>query len=215
MDLAERNRLIAVTKGFQNLQGLLCVPVGLVNVAFACVHIDQESSLGRLGALLAVIPCAFAATFAAAWYYRRRFGVVRRRGALSVLLLTAGGIVGVIAMMGAMYVDGSLYKQPVASYPISLTCLWWAAAYLSFYLMPYGIRPHSLWFAALFLALGFLTMMGVVPKSQFFLGSGHAGNVFIWIAFCVHGLLDHMTLLRLLPKAPLQQAGAPSGQRHD
>jgi len=222
MDLAERDRLIAVTKGFQGLQGLLYAPMGLTNVAMllamSLVHVNPASSERQLGAALAVlapIPCGIAASFAAWWYYRRRFGVVRSKspGTPSALLLIPAGIGALVAFFAASYVDG------VGSYPVSLTCLWWGLLYVTFYLAPNRLRPHSLWFAALLLGLCFLTLMGVAPKSQFFAGSGHAGDILIWFAFSVHGLLDHLRLLRLLPKVSSEQATSQStvlsGERHD
>jgi hypothetical protein len=145
-------------------------------------------------------------------YYRRRFGVVRskRRGGPYAWLLIVGGIGGLAAFFAAAYVDGALAIQPVASYPVSLVCLFWALFYLACYLHPYRLRPHSLWFAALFFGLCFLTMVGVVPKSQFFEGSGRPGDILIWLAFSLHGLLDHLLLLRLLPKASTEPATSQS-----
>jgi hypothetical protein len=224
VDLAERNRLIAVTKGFQPLRGLIYVPAGLLNVALSVANSSgyhPHHSVAEVLGFLALFPCAIAATFAAWWYYRRRFGVVRSkcRGGRSVLLLTVGTMVAIVTLVGAMYVDDTFYEHPAASYPVSLTCLWWAILYVSFYLAPYGVRPHSLWFAALFFGLCFLTLVGVAPKSQFFMGSGRAGDIVIWLAFSVHGLLDHLLLLRLLPKASQEQAAAQSaaqsGKQHD
>ena len=224
MGLAERNRLIAVTTGFKSLQGLIYAPMALLNVAVSVLdHRDTQNPQGadaRAGAILALFPCAIAASLAASVYYRRRFGVVRsKRRGLNALLLTFATIMAVLTLGGAGYVDGSLYTHSVASYPVSFTCLWWARFYLVCYLRPYRVRLHSLWFSALFLGLGFLTQSGVVPKSQFLMGSGRAGDIFIWLAFAVHGLLDHLLLLRLLPKASLEQAPsqstAQSGELHD
>jgi hypothetical protein len=224
MDLAERNRLIAVTKGFQGLKGLLYAPIALLNVANSManssVSLNPLSTLALVGGIFALFPCAFAASFAARSYYCRRFGVVRSKcRGLNALLFTVGTMVAIITLVGAMYVDGVFHTHLVATYPVSLTCLWWASFYVICYLAPYGVRPHSLWFAALFLGLCLLTLMGVAPKSQFFLGSGRAGDLLIWLAFALHGLLDHLLLLRLLPKASPEQAMSQpadrSGERHD
>jgi hypothetical protein len=47
------------------------------------------------------------------------------------------------------------------------------------------------------------------------MGNAHAGNIFIWFAFAVHGLLDHLLLLRLLPRTSLSSSmEAPSAQQH-
>lgn len=221
VDLAERNRLIALTKGFQQLRGLIYAPVALANAAF-CIwaHMDPQhpqSQEAPLGALFALFSCALAASFAAWLYYRRRFGVVRPRrpGGVYAPLMTLVGLVAILALFGAMWVDVAAYEHPVNRYPLSFTCLAWALVYLAFYLYPFRLRSHSLWFAALFLGLAFLTLIGVVPKSQFFEGSGLAGVMLIWLAFSLHGLLDHLLLLRLLPKASVEQATAESGERHD
>jgi hypothetical protein len=123
-------------------------------------------------------------------------------------------MVAAVTLVGAMYVDGTFHEHPAASYPVSFTCLWWALFYLACYLYPYRLRPHSLLFAGLFLGLCFLTLVGVVPKSLFE-GSGGAGDTFIWLAFSAHGLLDHILLLRLLPKAPPEQAMSKSTAQHD
>ncbi len=214
MDLAERNRLIAVTKGFQCLQGGLCyAPLGILNLVAGVVHLESwPQGPARDWASLALLLCAIAACVPARLYYRRRFGVVRskRRGGPYAWLLIVGGIGGLAAFFAAAYVDGALAIQPVASYPVSLVCLFWALFYLACYLHPYRLRPHSLWFAALFFGLCFLTMVGVVPKSQFFEGSGRAGDILIWLAFSLHGLLDHLLLLRLLPKASTEPATSQS-----
>lgn len=212
MDLAERNRLIAVTKGFQQLRGLIYAPAGVLNVAVASGHLNPNSSLAKVGGIVALFLCAIAAMFAANWYYRRRFGVVRsKHWALNTLLMTVGVIVGLVTLFGAWYLDGS---PRMASYPVSFMCLWWALFYVACYLHPYAVRPHSLWFAALFFGLCVLTQMGVVPKSQFFLGLGRAGDTLVWLAFSLHGLLDHLLLLRLLPKASPEPSTEQSAERH-
>jgi hypothetical protein len=210
MDLAERNRLIAVTKGFQCLQGLIYAPMALSTAAISLIDRAWPMTTSAMGgwAGLAILLCGFAASFAARSYYRRRFGVVRSKGLSPIL-----GAVAPLALVVAMYVDGSFWTHPAASYPVSFTCLWWALFYVACYLHPFAARPHSLWFAALFLGCCFLTSTGVVPKSQFFLGSGsgHVGDLLIWLAFSLYGLLDHLLLLRLLPKASPEQ----STGRHD
>jgi hypothetical protein len=217
MDLAERNRLVAATEGFQQLRGLIYAPAGLANVGVLLINRAWPFEARTTGAsawpaivfFLAIVLSAFGATVAAFSYYRRRFGVVRPKcgGGQNALRLTLVTIVAVGTLIGAMYVDSSFWIHPAASYPVSFTCLWWALFYLACYLCPYRVRPHSLWFAALFLGFCFLTLTGVVPKSQFFLsGSGSAGEIFIWLAFSIHGLLDHLLLLRLLPKASPEQA---------
>jgi hypothetical protein len=210
MDLAERNRLIAVTKGFQQLRGLIYAPAGILNVAISLDRLNPHSSLATVG-IIALFLCATAAMFAANWYYRRRFGVVRpRHRVLNAVLMTVGAIVGLVTMVGAWCLDASPRMAPV-----SFMCLWWALFYVACYLHPYAVRPHSLWFAALFLGFCVLTQMGVVPKSQFFLGPGRAGEILIWLAFSLHGLLDHLLLLRLLPKASLEPATAQATEQHD
>jgi hypothetical protein len=219
MDLAERNRLIAATKGFQHLRGLIYAPVGLANMAFSVLaHMDPQNPQSREASAgaFALYPFPLAASFAASVHYRRRFGVVRSKSrGLNVLLLTLATIVAVLTMWGAVWVDIATYEHPVSPYPVSFTCLWWALFYLACYLQPYRVRPHSLWFAALFLGLCFLTQMGVVPKSQFFALTGRAGDILIWVVFSVHGLLDHFLLLRLLPKASLGHAPAQTREQHD
>jgi hypothetical protein len=218
MDLAERNRLIALTKGFQYLQGLLYVPLALLNFAVAISSSSARlSPLGsriQAGAILILFPCAIAASFAASSYYRRRFGLVRTKRTGSPYFWLAM-VAAPLILFGAMYVDGSLYTHPAASYPVSFTCLAWALFYVACYLQPYRVRPHSLWFAALFFVACFLTATGTVPKRQFFLGSGGAGEILIWCAFSIHGLLDHLLLLRLLPKASSEQSAAQLTERHD
>ncbi len=102
-----------------------------------------------------------------------------------------------------------LRRIPSASHGLA-----WALFYLACYLYPYRIRPHSIWFATLFFALCFLTQMGVVPKSEFFEGLSRPRRVWIliWLAFSVHGLLDHLLLLRLLPKASPEQTSPSTAQ---
>jgi hypothetical protein len=128
--------------------------------------------------------------------------------------LYAVAIIAILALGGAAYVDGSFRTHPAVLYPVSFTCLWWALFYLACYLHPYRVRSYSLWFASLFLGFCFLTSMGVVPKSEFFLNSGRAGELFIWLAFSVHGLLDHLLLLRLLPNASREPSTSQAMERN-
>src|ERR1019366_7376637 len=117
MDLAERNRLVAATEGFQSLRGLLYVPAGLANVGLLLLNraLPFENRTNRAWVwgsvlFLAIVLCAFGATIAAFSYYRRRFGVVRPKcgGGRNALRLTLVAIVAVGTLIGAMYVDGSL-----------------------------------------------------------------------------------------------------------
>jgi hypothetical protein len=215
MDLAERDRLLAVTRGFQSLRGLIFVPLGLLvvamSVAISVFHLNRENSAVQAVALFALFPCALAASVAAWVYYRRRFGVVQYQWrSWNTLLQMFTGIVLAAAAPVAVALD----ERPVSLYPVSFWCLWWALLYLACYLSPYRLRPHSLWFAAVFLGLCLLTLAGVAPRSQFSIGSTHAGDIFIWLAFSVHGLLDHLLLLRLLPKASPDHATAQAGEQH-
>ena len=55
---------------------------------------------------------------------------------------------------------------------------------------------------ALFLGLGAFTQAGVLANEQFLPGgTTQAGQTVIWLALSVHGLLDHLLLLRLLPRS--------------
>jgi hypothetical protein len=139
---------------------------------------------------------------AARSYYRRRFGVVRSKSQvwLDVSILIAA----VVLIEGASYVDVT------TQYSISFISLWWALFYVICYRRPYGVRPFSLWFAALFLVLSFLTLMAAISKQQFFMGVSGVGEFTIWLAFSLHGLFDHLLLLRVLP----HQAWERSVQRH-
>src|SRR5580658_3513892 len=105
MDLAERNRLIAVTKGFKHLRGLIYAPAALMNMAVSIVaHFDPQDPQGSDppdGAVLALFSCAIAASIAASVYSRRRFGVVRsKRWGLNALLVTLATIVAGLTALG-------------------------------------------------------------------------------------------------------------------
>src|SRR5580692_9313990 len=124
MDLAERNRLTAVTKGYQQLQGLIYAPMGLSVLGNSLINRAWPMNSLALMAEFAILSCALAAMIAAMSYYRRRFGVVRPKcpGGLNAVLLTVGTIVWLIPLFGAMYMDASRWTHPATSYPVSFTC---------------------------------------------------------------------------------------------
>ena len=188
MDAAERNRLIAATRGYSSLRGLIYAPAGLMNAASPLLDAAwPRGGTAREWVRVAMFASVVVAFFAALSFYRRRFGVVRHS-------FSAAQIIGVIAYTAAMFA----LRGPHSA---SLHCVWWAAFYLACYLSPYGLRVYSLWFAALFLGLGGLTQAGILPNEQFLPGGTHAvGQSFIWLALSIHGLLDHLLLLRLLPR---------------
>ena len=189
MDAAERNRLISATHGYGSLRGLIYAPAGLMNAASPLLDAAwPRGGTAREWVSVAMFASVVVAFFAALSFYRRRFGIVRHN-------VTTAQVISGIAFFAAMFA----VRGPQAA---SLHCVWWAAFYLACYLSPYGLRNYSLWFAALFLGLGGLTQAGVLPNQQFLPGGTHAvGQSFIWLALSVHGLLDHLLLLRLLPRA--------------
>ena len=198
MELLERNRLIAVTRGFNSLQGLYYAPIGMVLTAWVLLDMTWPRSFAHDLAKLVSLLLGIAACFAARWYYRRRFGVVAPHqeqswNALAILVAFA-------LMWGASYLDVK------TAYPISFETLWWALFYVGCYLRPFRIRSFSLWFAAVFLILAFLPLTGTIPKEQFFMGRSGIGQFITWFAFALHGLLDHQLLMRLLPGARQQSA---------
>jgi hypothetical protein len=185
MDAAERNRLIAATRGYGSLRGLIYAPAGLLNAATPLLDAAwPRGGAAKEWVILTMFVSVIVAFFAALSFYRRRFGVVRHN-------VTTAQIIGGIAFFAAMFA----LRGPQAA---SLHCVWWAAFYLACYLSPFGLRTYSLWFAALFLGLGGLAQAGVLPNQQFLPGGGQA---FISLALSIHGLLDHLLLLLLLPRA--------------
>lgn len=188
MDAAERNRLIAATRGYSSLRGLLYAPAGLMN---AVSPLLQGRGIVREWISLAIFLAVMLATVAAWLYYRRRFGIVRY--SYSKTQIAGLSIAGIVYFVGMFAIRG-----PHAA---SLNFVWWAAFYLACYLSPYGLRTYSLWFAAFMLGLAALTQAGVLPNGPFVPGGSHPGEALIWLAFSIHGLLDHLLLLRLLPRA--------------
>jgi hypothetical protein len=175
MDFMERDRLVAVTRGFNSLQGLYYAPIGMVMAAWVLMDMMSAQSLARDLAKFVILSLGCAACFAARGYYRRRFGVVALHYGQSwsvVMLIAAFAL-----MWGASYLDAK------TMYPISFETLWWALFYVTCYLRPFHIRPFSLWFAGVFLILAFLPLTGTIPKEQFFMGRSGIGEFITWFAF--------------------------------
>lgn len=192
-----RSVSVAGTLGYSSLRGLIYAPAGLLNAASPLL---DDRGVVREWISLTIFLAVIVATLAAWSFYRRRFGIVRYSySKAQVAWMTVGGIAYFAGMLAI--------RGPHAA---SVQCAWWAAFYLGCYLVPYRLRAYSLWFAALFLVLGFLTQAGVLPNEPFLPGGSRAGETFIWMAFALHGLLDHLLLLRLLPRATPDPATVPN-----
>lgn len=198
MEITERDRLVAVTRGFNALQGLYYAPPAMAMTVWILLDLAWPRSIARDLAKLFILLSGFAACFVARWYYRQRFGVVapnHRPGSNALSIVVAFAL-----LWGASYLDVKTV------YPVSFSNLWWALFYVMCWLCPRGVRPFSLWFAAAFLILAFLPLTASIPKQQFYLGNSRMGEFVMWFAFSLHGLLDHRLLLRLLPASARDQS---------
>jgi hypothetical protein len=193
VDRAERNRLIAITRGFTCLQGLVYSPTGIA----LCFSILMDWTLPKSGlrdlTKLLVLLAGIGAPLWAMQYYRRRFGLVRHNHKPWRTLLIL--VTALALLWGAAWLDIN------RTYTISFEALWWVLFYIVYSLLPFGTRSYSRWFAGFFLVLALLPLTGAVSKDQFLLGRSTAGEFITWFAFSLHGLLDHQLLLRLLPPA--------------
>jgi len=210
MELADRTRLISVTSSFNWLQGLVYAPVALMNAAYPAIDMIWHKGVSRDLAKLGLFLCVVVGFFVARRYYRRRFGVVRATFPTGLKRYFCG--LAIIATPFLMFAADGL--DAWGPYYLSMTCLSWAIFYLGCYLVPFRLRSYSLWFAVLCTALCFLTQTGTIPKEEFFLGRSTLGLVFVWLAFAVHGLLDHLLLERLLPRRSGEIVPVQSVEQH-
>lgn len=196
--MQDLERIRAVTENYFLWQGLRLVPFGLMGIYYAVQLAEPDwwplrGVSNDLG-MVAVLAVAFAAFLWIGRYYDRNFGKVRGLTGRHVRRDAVKWWIAYPAMAGSLAVDGLL--KP----PVFFSGLVWGAAVVAYWASTGRGRRHYLAVAALFIALAFVPMLGLLEpgKPMLSLFMAILGGVYV-----LAGILDHRELVRVL--RPVQE----------
>lgn len=208
--IRDLERIRYVTQNYERLQGLKVLPVGVFMLMISALTLfrldlpgmtpEEEGTLfgvllffgGLFGLLVAVL-----IGWVIGGRYERRYGKARRlRLSRRALVLI---FVGTVAFYVADTVDAAL---PIPFYPSYLIL---GAAGVVFWWPERRFRSHYLAAAAVFVIVGLLPLLGVLPENY----AEVPGLIFLLLGLSTIavGLLDHLLLVRTMKQLPEEEDG--------
>ncbi len=188
-----------ITKNFENLKGLLVVPFGIYFLFLAAWNYLELgiSPTGKdIGIPSVMIILTFLAAIVIDRYYSREMGRVKSTNNIMIFLL----ILFIFAAFVLVdYLD--LFINSKLKHPISFTSIGWAILFA----VPFFARKQTVYivFSLALLLLAFLPTIGLTPYKMVFSDqAGVWGYLVIGLGLIFCGLVDHYTLIKLLPPQP-------------
>ncbi|MDO9086625.1 MAG: hypothetical protein Q7U53_10495 [Anaerolineaceae bacterium] len=188
-----------ITKNFENLKGLINIPIALYFVFLAIWNASKAgiTPTGKdIGIPLIMIFLAILSMVWVSQYYSKKMGTVKT--------LTNTKIFGLFIVLFMLiilmdYLDLKINKE--LNNPVSVTSL----AFAIFFAFPFFRRGQMvyLFFSILFILLAITPTIGLLPYDSLFDNRyGVWGYLLVGITMLVGGLFDHYTLKKLLPPQP-------------
>ena len=184
-----------ITKNFENLKGLINLPIALYFFFLAIWNASQAgiTSTGKdIGIPLIMIFLAILAMVWVSQYYSKKMGRVK-----TVTNTKIFGLFIVLFMLIILvdYLDLLVNNQ--LNNPVSVTSL----AFAIFFAFPFFRRGQMVYliFSILFILLAITPTIGLLPYESLFDNQyGVWGYLLVGITMLVGGLFDHFTLKKLL-----------------
>ena len=184
-----------VTKYYHSLQGLVFLPIGLYLLLFGIGDWLGVPGFQQGDCTLPsiVLPVVLILTFAAARYYRRRFGEVRRITPARETWAAVAGVVGwtLLAMVDMTW---------LGNIPFSFSMLGVALFCIMIPIASEGRRRHYFVLAAALVLFAFFPTFNILDKLDLFSGRW-LGNLALGVMLVVGGLFDHWLLVRAFAHA--------------
>lgn len=192
----DKNKIRWITKNFENLKGLLLLPFGfffLFLAAWNYLELGITETGKDIGFPTLMMILTILATILIDRYYSHEMGRVKSTSNLmNILMILFILFVFIMVDYLDMWINSNL-KQP-----ISLTSIAWAFIFA----YPFFSRKQTVYIVfsmALFL-LAFLPTIGLIPYKMVFNDQyGVWGFLLIGVAMVAGGLVDHLTIKKLLP----------------
>lgn len=187
-----------LTENFENLKGLITVPIGIV---FLLLAIWNALQLGitpggkDIGFPMLMITLAILSTLLIGQYYKKKFGKIK-----PLVQYQIRSAVIVVAFLILYFFSKFLdaYISMRVNHPVSIESLMWAI----FFIIPFLTRKQTIYlvFSILFIILAVLPAFGLLPyESVFDPETGVWGYLLIGLAMIIGGMVDHFTLVSILP----------------
>jgi hypothetical protein len=184
-----------ITKNFENLKGLINLPIALYFIFLAIWNASQAgiTPTGKdIGIPLIMIFLAILAMLWVSQYYAKKMGTVKTVTNTKIFVLF---IVLFILIILVDYLDLVINNQ--LNNPVSVTSL----AFAIFFAFPFFRRGQMVYliFSILFILLAITPTIGLLPYEALFDNQyGVWGYLLVGITMLVGGLIDHFSLKKLV-----------------
>lgn len=187
-----------LTENFENLKGLITVPIGIVFLLLAfwnALQLGITPGGKDIGLPMLMITLAILSTILISQYYKKKFGKVK-----PLVQYQIRSAVIVVAFLILYFFSKFLdaYISMRVNHPVSIESLMWAI----FFIIPFLTRKQTIYlvFSILFIILALLPAFGLLPyESVFDPETGVWGYLLIGLAMIIGGMVDHFTLVSILP----------------
>jgi hypothetical protein len=187
-----------LTENFENLKGLITVPIGIVFLLLAfwnALQLGITPGGKDIGLPMLMITLAILSTILISQYYKKKFGKVK-----PLVQYQIRSAVIVVAFLILYFFSKFLdaYISMRVNHPVSIESLMWAI----FFIIPFLTRKQTIYlvFSILFIILALLPAFGLLTyESVFDPETGVWGYLLIGLAMIIGGMVDHFTLVSILP----------------
>lgn len=187
-----------VTENFENLKGLITVPIGIVFLFLAfwnALQLGITPGGKDIGLPMLMVGLAILSTLLISWYYAKKYGIVKPLGRYQIRSIVIV-VLFLILYFLSTFLDAYVFKH--VNHPISVLSLLWAILFI----IPFLTRKQAVYlvFAILFIILAFMPAFGLLPyDSVFDPETGVWGYLLVGLTMIIGGMVDHFTLIRNLP----------------